>query len=169
MSSATTKMHTKKLNSRKEHDSEICHNEVYCVNMLGLLKWTNFSLRWLVSLFLKKWFFLKRWFISPQTISTNSKTKDSKTGFAMPQKAYESKLQKVPENQVSLAGSKIIHINTKAVFAQAASVAKKGLPSHTVTRHALPSSLANTGMLIEKARSREVPLIWRWGWRRYFP
>lgn len=71
----------------------------------------------------------------------------------------ESKVQKVLENQLYLAGSKIIHISTRIAFAQAASVAKKKvLPSHTVTKHAWPSSLANTGKLTEKARNREVPL-----------
>lgn len=44
------------------------------------------------------------------------------------------------------------------VFTQAASVAKRGFPSHTVTKQALPSSLANTGVLIQRAKSREVLL-----------
>lgn len=64
----------------------------------------------------------------------------------------------LPENLVSLAGSKIIHTNTSIVFTQAASVAKIGFPSHIVTKQALPSSLANTGMLIQRAKSMEVLL-----------
>lgn len=52
-----------------------------------------------------------------------------------------------PGNLISLAGSKIIRTNTRIVFAQATFVAKISFPSHTVTKQALPSSLANTGML----------------------
>lgn len=58
--------------------------------------------------------------------------------------------QKIPENQVSLARSKIIPINRRAVFAQAASVARKGLLSHTVTEHPLPSSLASRLIRLER-------------------
>lgn len=100
-----------------------------------------------------------------ETISTNSKAKDSETGFEMHPGALVSgsvqiETSKGPllENLVSLAGSKIIHTNTRIVFAQAGSVAKIGFPSYTVTKQALPSSLANTGVLIQRAKSREVLL-----------
>lgn len=64
----------------------------------------------------------------------------------------------LPGDLISLASSKIIHTNTRIVFTKAVSVAKISFTSHTVTKWALPSSLANTGMLIQRAKSRAVLL-----------
>lgn len=88
--------------------------EVYSKIMLGHSEVTNCSLTWLTSLLLKS-----RWLIFIQIISTTSKTQDSKTAFAGHPEGPASKCRnedsgKVSGEQVSLPGSKGIHMNTKS-------------------------------------------------------
>lgn len=76
------------------------------------------------------------------------------------QEVHKLKRHKIPPWKPTFFGwfQKIIHTYTRIAFGLAASVAKVSFPSHTVTKQALPSSLANTGMLLQRTKTREVLL-----------